>query len=249
MKKKVVKISIIISIGIACLSLLVAIFVLNKWIQNQIQSIDESQQRSIDSKFETLRAQNERLQKKKEFLNREVIRKTHLDPSRKFSQSIVYADDQEVARFKASGQGVVYDFEGDIPEGEVKFFNSTQKTYGKEKYRNNKRHGIAVTYFETGQLYRKAYYRRGRLLQQEEYYIDGTLRMEQDYEDARHYEDDNEVGIGKVYSRDGTIKYEWHLTRTDEIGFKKSYNSKGELILAIYYDTNGDEIRREAKEK
>jgi antitoxin component YwqK of YwqJK toxin-antitoxin module len=53
------------------------------------------------------------------------------------------------------------------------------------------------------------------------------------------------VGIGKLYWPNGKLKYEWHLTRRDPIGYKKSYNKEGELRHAVFYDEFNNQIERQ----
>ena len=83
------------------------------------------------------------------------------------------------------------------------------------------------------------------LMNNTEYYHDGAVRMEQDYSDARGYGDDPEVGIGKVYTRHGTVKFEWFLINSEPVGFKKSYNQKGGLVDTVYFDEYGQVIEPE----
>ena len=76
-----------------------------------------------------------------------------------------------------------------------------------------------------------------------EYYSDGILGMEEDYTDARAYDDGREVGIGKVYYRDGMVQFEWHLTNSDPKGYHRSYDRKGRITGVIYFDKDGNEIQ------
>ena len=80
------------------------------------------------------------------------------------------------------------------------------------------------------------------MLWKREYYNDGGIRLEVNYEDAREQTDNKERGAGRVYYRDGTIKYEWNLTNSEKIGFKKSYNQDGELRAAFYFDEHGQPV-------
>ena len=52
--------------------------------------------------------------------------------------------------------------------------------------------------------------------------------MEEDYTDAREYDDGREVGIGKVYSRDGMVKYEWYIVNSEAL--KRKLRQENELL-------------------
>ena len=65
------------------------------------------------------------------------------------------------------------------------------------------------------------------------------VQAEYNYEDARFIRGENEVGIGKIYNKDGSLKYEWYRTNGNKVGFRKSYNRNGELRAATYYDQQG----------
>ena len=82
-------------------------------------------------------------------------------------------------------------------------------------------------------------YRYGTLQKNKDYYTNGTLRLEVDYTNARNLVDEKEVGIGKLYFQDGTLKYEWDITANNKIGFKKSYNRNGKLRAETYFDSQG----------
>jgi len=180
------------------------------------------------------------LRKKKKVFS-DVIRKARLDPGRKYSQSIFYEKDQEIARYKSYGD-FIYDVKGKIPDAKVKFFDDNEKTYGEEQYKHGKRNGPYIEYYSEGQLKREAFFLKGQARRDTIYYIDGTVRMDINLEDALIFSNDTEVGVGKVYYRDGTIKYEWNLTNTGEVRFKKAYNQNGELIAESYFDVFGDLI-------
>jgi len=168
----------------------------------------------------------------------EVIRKEHLDPSREFSLNILFADGKEIARFK-SVEDKIYDIEGKIPDGKVKFINEAKRFYGIENYKNNKRHGTYSEYYFEGKIHKRIEYFYGKKRTMKEYFIDGQVRMESDYTDALFFTNDFEAGRGRIYYRDGTIMYEWNLTNADPNRFKKSYNIKGELSEEKYFDEYG----------
>ena len=175
-----------------------------------------------------------------------LIRKTRLDPSRTFSWNTFYQNGREVAQYKNTYEKI-FDQLGDIPNGKVKFSNEGRDTYGQEEYLYGKRHGAFQEYYANGQLKREAFYSFGQLTTSKEYFIDGILRMEEDYTDALQLPDVREVGVGKVYDRRGKIKYEWHLTQNSPEYFNKSYNADGECIQTNYFDANGKLLRTEKK--
>ncbi len=165
----------------------------------------------------------------------DVVRKVRWEPNRKFEQNIFLIDGQEVARFKNIREKI-FDIEGVIPDGEVKFERKSKGTYGYEHYSNGKRHGPYVEYYDNGQVAREADYYQGKRISVRDYYYDGTLRMEENVFDALLLCDDPEAGWGKTYYRDGTLMYEWALTNELDGGYKRSYNVKGELTEEKIYD-------------
>jgi len=168
----------------------------------------------------------------------EVFRMARMDPSRTFEQSILYVGDKEIARFK-SRNDEIYDVEGQIPDGRVEFVNETKQTYGEEHYYNGVRDGAYREYYSKGNIHKEIEYFHGRMMAYSEYFFDGQLRMEADYSDALLFGEDREVGVGRIYHRNGAIMYEWSLTNSAERGVKKAYNFKGELEQVWYYDHNG----------
>ena len=182
---------------------------------------------------------------KKKHLAGEVVRKNRLVPGMNFEESTFYIGDQEIARQKIVGEKVV-ETGGEIPDGKVKFFDEYHNTYGEEFYHKGKKHGVADTYYQNGELKSSAEYFLGTLILTKEFYRDGTVRMEENYQDAMEFPDDpnRETGMGKVYFPDGTLKYEWDFVKNNTMNYKKSYNRNGELTLELYYDKNGDLLKR-----
>ncbi len=183
---------------------------------------------------------------KKKF--KEVIRTVRWEPNRKFEENIFWADGKEIARFKNIDEKI-FDQEGNIPNGEVKFIRESKGTKGTETYSNGRRHGPYFEYYDNGQLARQADYYQGKRLTVRDYYYDGTLRMEENVFDVLLLCDDSEVGQGRTYYRDGTLMYEWALTNELNGGYKRSYNNKGELIEEKIYNDNCEveEINRPEK--
>jgi antitoxin component YwqK of YwqJK toxin-antitoxin module len=176
-------------------------------------------------------------------LEGEVSRQTWLDPNREYEESVFYIQEHEIARFKNSGNKI-FDFTGQIPDGPVKFKNQTDKTYGEEKYVNNKRNGAYNEYFmENGKIKKEAYYLDGELKTMKEYFPDGVLRMQMNYEDALFGVISIEVGAGKVYTRTGSLKYEWSLTNRGRGGFNRSYNIAGEMVAENHFDEFGTIVK------
>ena len=218
-------------------SSMMAIALINQWLQSQVDEVIVTPSQSLQGSFSDLSSKEGVPSARR--LNKEMIRKTRFPPGRDYRTSIFYRDDQEMARWKTVGEKII-EQSGEAPEGKVKFFDESNNTYGNEYYQKGKRHGLVKTYYQDGRLYREENYWFGRLQTRKEYYHTGALRLEINYEDARgDYKEDKEVGMGKVYFSDGTLKYEWHFTNDHKEGFRKSYNRNGELVAAFYYDENG----------
>lgn len=215
--------------------LIVGFVITNIWLRKMAGRIT-SQSKKASVAVKEMASKNNDKQKKKR--KGDIIRKTYFSPDRKYEINIFYQGGGEVARNKFSN-GDTYDRTGKIPDGKVEFIDETDKTYGTEYYRDQKRHSTAKIYYIDDVLKQKLYYQYGKKITNQEYYHDGILRMEENYTNAREYGVDDETGIGKVYFRDGAIKYEWHLTVTEPIGFKKSYNRSGRLVGEFYYDEYG----------
>jgi len=180
--------------------------------------------------------------KKKYFQN--YTERVLLDPGRRYSHHFIYGDGEEVARFKTS-DGQIFDVVGKIPDGRVSFVNETTGTYGTGHFKDGRRHGAYKEHLENGELYKDIWYASGRPLVVKEYYDNGQLRMEADFTDALWDVDDTELGSGKIYTKKGFLKYEWHLTNKDDSRFKKSYNSNGDLVEVRYFDRMGNQMRKE----
>ena len=223
--------------------MIIGLVKLNKWIQAQVGDIVE--QPAQTTAVESPPIEKAEIPKPKRRTG-EVIRKTRLAPERTFETSIFYQGGKEIARHKVSRKGIIYDQTGEIPNGKVKFINETDHTYGVEYYRGGVRNGPARVNYKDGSLKYEANYQYGKLMARKEYYYDGNVKMEEDYTDAREYDDGREVGIGKVYSRDGMVKYEWYIVNSDPVGYHKSYDRKGRLTAAIYYDQDGNVVEPQA---
>ena len=215
---------------IGIVSIIVA---LNKWVGWQINSLGSS---TINVKKSTIKSSQGA-----PALHGQVIRKMRLDANRKFSENIFYIGDQEIARFKNTGDEI-FDYTGKIPDGKVNFVNEITNTYGSEYYINAKRDGKYTEYYPDGVVFQEISYRNGKIKKHSVYYVDGTLKKEVDFEDSLLFMKDKEVGTGKKYTRDGILKYEWHITNMDENRFKRSYNIKGKLVEEKLFDNMGNLI-------
>lgn len=173
----------------------------------------------------------------------EIVRKTHVIRGAEFTQSILYQDGREVARFKFSPARGVYDIKGEMPDGAVTFEDSFRGTTGEEHYKNGRRDGPYKEYFEDGRLRMEAFYDKGEMLWQKEYYPDGQLYFVILYEDARTVKGLKERGVGKFYYADGRLKYEYNFTNRQSEGFQKAYTHSGEIRFEAYYDEFGNKIR------
>ena len=172
----------------------------------------------------------------------EVIRKSFVTRGAGYTEHVFYRNGQEIARQSVSSDGKI-EQTGEIPDGKVKFYDEYNNTQGEESYINGKRYGEAKAYYSDGRIKSEAKYINGRLVSNKEYYTSGVLRFMVNYDDAREYPGDSEVGVGKLYYPDGTLKYEWNITNSNTTGYKKSYNRDGQLRAEIYYDEKGNVIR------
>lgn len=173
----------------------------------------------------------------------EVIRKTRVERGSDIIENVFYQNGKEIARQVITKEGKL-EQTGTIPDGRVKFYDEYNNVYGDEHYEDGKKTALTKTYYSNGQLKSDEVYLNGKLRTIKEYYANGNLRFEGDYRNTRGINKDNtEVGIGKIYNHDGSLKYEWDMTTTHNTGFKKSYNRDGGLRAALYYDAQGSPIK------
>ena len=225
---------------ILLIALIAGLFYLNRWIQSKVGDIIKNPIQEIP--VQPVKAEDTGNTVARRRLTGEVLKKTRTAPDRSFELSIFYQGGEEIASQRVSPKGEIYEQTGVIPDGKVKFVNETNETYGAEIYKDGKRHGPMKVYYKDGVLMQESSYLFGRLMTSKEYYHNGVVRMEVDFSDARKYDDGRDVGIGKVYSQDGRVKYEWKLINTDPVGYQKSYNRQGTLTGEVYFDGNGDII-------
>jgi len=221
------------------LTTVAVIIVINLWILNKLNTTQFLKPLSTTAEKKTAQPAEKRIP-----IERKVIRKEHLDPSRTYSTNIFYIEGQEIGRFKSAGEKI-YDVAGTIPEGQVEFINLTKNTHGLEFFRKGKRHRDYREYYENGNIRMHKVYFYGKLMKLNEYFIDGQLRMEANYEDALLFTDSVEVGVGKIYFRDGTMMYEWNITNANPTKYTRAYNIKGQPVETKYFDQDGKLIKTE----
>lgn len=183
------------------------------------------------------------IEKPKVMAKGEITRQSILEPNRQYYENVYYANGEEIARNKSDGKKV-FDIVGTIPDGPVKFKDFTEKTHGTEYYKNGKRHGELVEYYNEGPLKGQATYAAGKVQTSKDYFFDGTLRMELDLRDGMPFSDSMDKGSGKMYHRNGKLMYEWHLTNSDENRYTKAYDVEGNLTQLEIYDAFGKLLER-----
>lgn len=226
-----------------CLSVLIVIKISNDRIARDIRAITETPRQvpSADIAPSASSAAQQGSSPRRRKPGETTVRKDRLSPGRDYQESVFYLQGIEVARQRIVNERII-ESSGEIPDGRVDFVNESKETYGTEYYLQGKKSGPSRTYFADGRSNIEAYYQWGKLLWKREYYNGGGIRLEVNYEDAREQTDNKERGAGRVYYRDGTIKYEWNLTNSEKIGFKKSYNQDGALRAAFYFDEYGQPV-------
>ncbi|MCA9400886.1 MAG: hypothetical protein KC713_04620 [Candidatus Omnitrophica bacterium] len=172
-----------------------------------------------------------------------ISKKIYLSPGRDFYEARIFQGEKQIATQVIKNNAITRQ-NGDIPDGKLEFINTHDQTYGHEHYKNGMIDGIAVAYFESGRLKKEEEFREGRLLKVKEFYPTGELRFICDYRNAREWGDNPEVGEGKVYHKNGKIKYEWNITTQLFKGYKKSYNRFGQLTSETYYDNQGNIVEQ-----
>ncbi len=176
-----------------------------------------------------------------------ILRVERKDSKADYTESVILIEKEEVARFKIKN-GKMTDLTGEIPKEKIKFVNKWQGTYGFEYYQGNKRHGAFEEYYNNGNIKEEAEYSDGRLLTQSTYFLDGGLRMEQDFTEARFmamriaFGNLEYVGIGKIYRPDGSVKFEWQIVDNSESNYTRVYNTQGAVIEEKHFDAQGDPI-------
>ncbi|MDD3375171.1 MAG: hypothetical protein PHY73_05560 [Candidatus Omnitrophica bacterium] len=179
---------------------------------------------------------------KKKILGK-ITRVSRLNPNRTYYDTTFFEDGEPFAECKSIDHKV-YDCTDKIPDGFVEFIDETKKTSGKEYYRDGKKDQLYQEYYSSGQLRKESEYFLGTMKKNKEYFSDGIMSKQEDFEDALWIPENKnqETGSGKVYFRDGSLMYEWHLTNQSQGGYTKSYDRNGRLVAVSYFDQDGDLI-------
>ncbi len=172
------------------------------------------------------------------FISGPYTRRTMIDPSRKFMRNVILANGKEVGFFKSDGDKI-FDVSGFIPEGRVEFADDYAGTLGEENFKDGQRQGDYLEYYSDRKIRRKKIYHRGKLKYVEEYFSNGQLRMSIDYQDALIGSEQKESGAGKIFNNEGQLLYEWSLTIHGAERYKKFYNTAGQLVEYLRYDSTG----------
>jgi len=228
------------------LSLFILLVILNRAVEKEIEE-DPLPVALTADKVSTLSKEFDKKDKGEDGLIKteaEVIRRSRVERGSDYIENIFYRGDQEIARQKVYGNGKM-EQTGEIPNGKVKFYDEYGGSSGEEFYLDGRKSGTAKSYHANGQLESVSTYLNDKLQTLKEYYSNGTLIFEVDYRDARlGMENEKEVGIGKLYYSDGTLKYEWHFTNSG-LAYRKSYNSDESLRAEYYYDRYGKLIKKD----
>ncbi len=164
------------------------------------------------------------------------VRRTMIDPSRKFMRNVIMNGGQEIALFKSDGENI-FDVVGKIPDGKLDFIDDYAGTFGAESFLNGQRHGEYLEYYPDKSVRRKKMYEEGSVTSLEEYFSNSQLRMAVDYKDAILI--GNESGTGRIFNNEGQLLYEWRLTAAGEHRYRKFYNKSGGLVEYLRYDVQG----------
>lgn len=165
-----------------------------------------------------------------------------LSPDRAYEEAFIYADDKRIARERVIN-GNVFESVGNIPDGKIEFINKQDDTYGYDIYKDGKKHGNSSVFFPDGRIKKEIFYQQGKIVSIKEYYDNGVLRFMADYKDARDAVGSVETGVGKIFFKDGRLKYEWNLTKSLSAGYKKAYDKDGKVLFEKLYDANSRLIK------
>lgn len=177
--------------------------------------------------------------------SQDVVRKTKVIRGEECSVDVFYKDGEEVGLQRRTADGQK-DVEGKLPEGKVKFIDETTGVYGEEYYKRGEKHGPSRTYFPTGELMKESYYLNGVLMTEKEFFKNGQVRFEADYSrNCDACKSGQEKGAGKIYYRNGKLKYEWNFNIEQVRGYQRAYTQEGELRFEAYYDQEGRRLNNE----
>ena len=226
----------------------VAFFVLSGIINSSISSKEE--EKAVDLSIRIEVPSDPELEESRKIIWGKITRSSRLNPNRTYYDTIFFEDEIAFAQCKSTDHET-YDCTQNIPDGPVEFVNKTKNTFGEEYYRNGKRDQSYKEYYSDGQLRRESLYFLGTMKTNKEYFSDGIVSKQEDFQDALWIPENKnrETGSGKVYFRDGRLMYEWHLTNQSQGGYTKSYDYNGRLVAVSYFDQNGDLIEDFFKSK
>lgn len=233
-----------------CLVLLVIVVCLNSLVSNKVTqltqadkaepltSVSEVSKESSDPDFFPQRTDS------KKVLTGDITGWKQLEPNRKYVTYFFFMDGKQIAQFNAKDDEV-FDYQGNLFSGTVEFVDYEVNSKGTQEYKKGKRHGKITLYYNDGQLQYEGEYDDNKLVSEKEYFVDGALRMEVDLSRAAKFGSVKDVGVGKVYFRNGDLRYEWRAVDIEFGGYNKSYNRDGVLVEEKYFDSIGQPISKE----
>ncbi len=164
----------------------------------------------------------------------EVLKRIHHLPGGNEVEYFFSINSQKIA-YQKMIDGKIIESEGEIPDGIVKFIDHYENVTGEETYKNGKRQGIARTYDNSNLLLRESVYNAGKLVSSKEFYPTGEIRLIANYTNAKQGVNLKEIGVGKIFYRDGSLKYEWRFTNDQTQGTRKAYGKDGQIISEEQY--------------
>ena len=174
--------------------------------------------------------------------SQDVVRKSKVIRGEEYTIDVFYKGGKEVGLQRRTADGKK-EIEGKVPDGKVKFIDEDTGVQGEEYYKRGEKHGISRTYFPSGEVMKEAYYLNGALMTEKEFFQSGQLRAEADYSRAcDDCQGDHEKGKGKLYYRNGKLKYEWNFNAEQVEGYQRAYTQQGELRFEAHYDREGRRI-------
>jgi len=231
---------------------IIALFVINYRFTEEVNAITKKSQEKITEQSKQYLSNRKVYDNEKNFKKaysaedalkspEKVIRKTRPDPREgAYLESTFFKGGEVVARYKES-DGKIFDMEGSIPDGKVEFLDEITKIKGEEFYQKGKRHGIYKEFYKTGSLKKEVQFSRGRVIANKEYYLNGIVRLEQEFKNAIwdiFDMDSTKQGSGRLYFPDGTVEREWDYEGDEEVEgkrFLKIYDNNGQLKSIEYY--------------
>lgn len=169
-----------------------------------------------------------------------MLCQTHVIRGTDVTENVFYKEGIMIARQLVSSFGEILEQTGTIPEGVVQLEDDYNQFKGEMRFVNGLKEGETKVFYSDGVLQSQTLYQQGQIKTRREFYHSGQVRFELDYTDALGQpQKDKEVGVGKLYFPDGTLKYEWDITRNGVNRYKKSYNKDGSLRFEVILDGFG----------